>query len=269
MIIKPGSSQAGREPGDSSEADSLARARLITRAPATLRLLGEQKAMGLAKSLDAPNLDLVEGLAHRFLIESASTPVVSELFGAIRSGLEGCEAYSGEVRAYFDALTWELVTFLEARHDLQRSGSLGYLRTFTGTPPGEAKLQSDYADWLRRGKLGGRIQVEVPNVATGRVDIQVGFGTVRFFLEVKRETSDSSRAALEASYLTQAAEYSGTNAQLGQLVVLDLTPKPDGVKHLSELAWVATHRPSGSAVDRFIVVGVVPGNRPTPRQYSV
>jgi hypothetical protein len=149
------------------------------------------------------------------------------------------------------------------------SGDLAYLKPFPrGKAPQEERLQTDYADWLRRGQLVGRIQVEVRNVATGRVDIQVGFGTIRFYIEVKRELNDATNASLEKSYLAPAADYSGTNAALGQLVVLDLTKHPDGVRRLKETAWVATHRPTGSAVDRFVVVGVVVGNRDTPRSYS-
>jgi len=87
-------------------------------------------------------------------------------------------------------------------------------------------------------------------VATGRADIRVGFGATRFFVEVKRELRDSSRPALERSYLAQAADYSGTSATLGMLLVLDLTPHPTGVRHLSECAWVTRWRPTGSDRDR-------------------
>ena len=121
---------------------------------------------------------------------------------------------------------------------------------------------------LKRGQLAGRIQVEVSNVATGRVDIQVGFGTIRFYVEVKRELDNATDRALEKSYLAQAADYSGTNAALGQLLVFALTNYPDGVRHLSECAWVTTHRPAGSSVDRYVVVSIVIGNRDTPRTYS-
>src|SRR4051794_28736580 len=110
--------------------------------------------------------------------------------------------------------------------------------------------------------------MEARHVATGRVDIQANFGTVRFYIEVKCEERDASDAALEKSYLTQAADYAGTNPTLGQLVVLDLTKHPDGVRHLRESAWVASHRPTGSSIDRYVAVGVVIGNRDTPRSCS-
>jgi len=95
-------------------------------------------------------------------------------------------------------------------------------------------------------------------------DIQASFGTVHFYIEVKREERDASNAALEKSYLRRAADYSGTSKALGQLVVLDLTDLTDGVRHLRETAWVTSHRPTGSEVDRYVVVG----NRGTPRSCS-
>jgi hypothetical protein len=50
--------------------------------------------------------------------------------------------------------------------------------------------------------------------------------------------------------------------------VLDLTPHLAGVPHLSECAWLARRRPPGSSVDRYVVVGLVIGNRLSPSAYS-
>ena len=48
--------------------------------------------------------------------------------------------------------------------------------------------------------------------------------------------------------------------------MLDLTPHPRGVPHLSECAWVARRRPPGSSVDRYVVVGLVIGNPAHPER---
>ncbi|WP_431884242.1 hypothetical protein [Micromonospora gifhornensis] len=269
LTDRPVEQRHAREPDNPAEDDLPTLERLITRAPSLLAVLGQHKAELLARDINEVALDIMEGVAYRRISESAGGPAVDLLKRKFDAGLQGCPDYAGRVRQYFDLLNWELATFLATRHDMQLSGTLAYLKPFTpGQAPHEEKLQTDYANWLRGGQLAGRIQVEVSNVATGRVDVQVGFGTIRFYIEVKRELADATDASLERSYLAQAADYSGTNATLGQLLVLDLTEHPDGVRQLRETAWVATHRPAGSSVDRYVVVGVVIGNRSTPRSYS-
>jgi hypothetical protein len=193
--------------------------------------------------------------------------VIAGLLERLTAELKACPDYAGTVRHAYDAVVEETVTFLATRHDMQHSANVDYLKPTT-PPAREVRLQDDFADWLRRGKLAGHVDVEVPNVATGRVDIKLGFGAIRFYVEVKRELRDASRDTLERSYLAQAADYSGTSAALGILLVLDLTSHPAGVRHLSECAWVTRHRPAGSDVDRYVLVGVVVGNRRAPSAYS-
>ncbi|ADU09669.1 hypothetical protein ML5_4161 [Micromonospora sp. L5] len=269
LTERPIEQRHAREPGAASEDDSPALLRLVERAPSLVARLGLEKAMRAAQGMTDDALDLMEGVAYRETFDAAAGPQVDLIRRKLEADLAKCPDYAGRVRQYFDLLTWELATFLAARHDVQLTGKLAYLKPFpAGRAPHEEKLQVDYFDWLQRGKLVGRVQFEVSHVATGRVDIQAGFGTVRFYIEIKRELHDASNAALEKSYLTQAADYAGTNSALGQLLVLDLTDHSDGVRHLRESAWVATHRPTGSSVDRYVVVGVVIGNRDTPRSYS-
>jgi hypothetical protein len=243
--------------------------RLVSLAPSMVAELGLPDAARLAHQVDDDSLRLVEGMAYNAIVRRGSLrdPVIADLLERLGTDLRPCPDYTGSVRQYFDALIAETVAFLATRHDLQRSAAVDYLSP-AHPPPREVRLQDDFADWLRRGLLAGHIDVEVPNVATGRVDIKVGFGTTRFFVEVKRELRHSSRADLERSYLAQAADYSGTSAVLGMLLVLDLTSHRAGVPHLSECAWVARRRPAGSDVDRYLVVGRVIGNRLTPSTYS-
>ncbi|MFI5845689.1 hypothetical protein ACIA8K_38900 [Catenuloplanes sp. NPDC051500] len=258
----------GSQPGEYL-ADESERVRLLGLAPTLLTELGAADAASIAKLLDDDRLRLVEGIAYNSAVRRAALrePVTARIIDRITADLQPCRAYAGTLRHSFDALVEETVMFLATRHDLQRSAAVNYLHP-SSPPPLEARLQDDFADWLRRGPLVGRIDVEVPNVATGRADIKVGFGASRFFIEVKRELQDGFSEALERSYLAQAADYSGTSAQLGMLLVLDLTAHPDGVRHLDECAWVTRHRPAGSTVDRYVLVAVVTGNRSTPSAYS-
>jgi hypothetical protein len=110
--------------------------------------------------------------------------------------------------------------------------------------------------------------VERSDIALGRADVIVTFGTIRYLTEIKRELTDATRQSIEEHYLYQAAEYGNTNVPFGQLLVLDLTPHPDGTARLDESVWLARHRPAGTTKDRMVVVGVVAGNRSTPHALS-
>ena len=269
LTDRPADQRHSREPGTASEDDPSQLDRLRERAPSLVRGLGEEKALIVARGATDEALDLMEGISYRRAYDANAGAQVDILFHKIQNGLAECPDYTGRVRREFDLITWDLVTFIASRHDLETSGDLAYLKPIAGGKvPGEEALQTDYLGWIQRGHLAGRAQPEARNVATGRADIQVNFGTVRFFIEVKRETSNASDAAMEKSYLIQAADYSGTNPTLGQLIVLDLTKHDDGVRHLRDCVWVTKHRPTGSATDRYIVVGIVIGNRGTPRSYS-
>jgi hypothetical protein len=258
-----------RHPARPAAPDVALRERLVGSAPTLIAELGMSTAAQIAGQLDDVSLQLVEGLAYNATVRRASTrdPVIAGLLERLTAELKACPDYTGAVRHAYDAVVEETVAFLATRHDMQHSANVDYLKPTT-PPAREVRLQDDFADWLRRGKLAGHVDVEVPNVATGRVDIKLGFGAIRFYVEVKRELRDASRDTLERSYLAQAADYSGTSAALGILLVLDLTSHPAGVRHLSECAWVTRHRPAGSDVDRYVLVGVVVGNRRAPSAYS-
>jgi hypothetical protein len=258
------------DPADAEDISGQHRQRLVATAPTLLAELGEQRAERVAANLDDHLLRLVEGIAYNGTVQRAlaGDPTVGALIDQLSAGLAKCTDYRGTTRHQFDLLLHETAMFLVIRHDLQRSGSLDYLKPFRGLPPKEAHLQNDFADWLRSGRLAGRVDVEVPNVATGRADIKISFGSTRFYIEIKRELHDASRLAIERSYATQAADYAGTSAALAILLVLDLTDHTDGVRHISECAWVTSKRPAGSEVDRYLAVGLVIGNRGTPSSYS-
>jgi len=134
--------------------------------------------------------------------------------------------------------------------------------------PVEADLQQDYYQRLATGQLGGSVSVEPTDIATGRADVIVTFGTLRYLTEIKRELSNSTRAKLEDKYIRQAAEYGNTNVPFGQLLVLDLTPHPYGAPRVDESVWLARHRPPGTTTERLVIVGAVTGNRPAPHDLS-
>jgi hypothetical protein len=278
---QPRSSSSGSDDGDRSDDEPHPpnTTRLHTLAPALTRVLGEQKAAMLAEGLDDDSLRTVEGLAYSGDLTRSRTshPVLDPLLDEILRELAQSPAFVGETRSTFGLLVEQTLLFLFSRADLttktwglHKEKNKDYRRLLKKGEkrPLEEDLQQDYHQWLATGQLAGLCSVEMSDVATGRADVLVTFGTIRYLTEIKRETARADKAKLEAKYLQQAAEYGNTNVPFGQLLVLDLAPHPDGTSRIDESIWVARHRPQGTNRDRSVVVGVVAGNRPTPSGLS-
>jgi hypothetical protein len=259
--------------------------RLYRLAPLLVRTMGEEAAIGLTADLADDMVTFLGGLAEqaeqsRF---DANDPVVLPILNRILDQLTGHPHYTGRVPVTFSALVYQMVLFLKSRLDLNKTSLLGKRRR-NGEPvydyrqrpekdqpqPLEEDLQLDFRSWLDSGPLHHAVSAEPIDLALGRGDIIVRFGALHYLAEIKKDDEDNSRQHVETAYLTQTAEYSNTNVPFGLLLVLDLTPKTSssGTLRLDELIWVATHRPTGAAVDRKVVVGVLPGNRLPPSEYS-
>ena len=105
--------------------------------------------------------------------------------------------------------------------------------------------------------------MEQHDVAAGRADITVTQNH-KFTIEVKRELTDVSPAALLKAYGGQAAAYSVTGPAVSLEMVLDLTNQVHGTPSLEESVWVQEVAISGGQ-PRHVVTHVVHGNRVTPR----
>jgi len=269
---------------DSPDGDPHDPERLYRLAPMLVRTLGLQTASELAASLSDTQVSAIGGLAEQVDHSryAADDPVVTPLLDSIHDELSDHPDFTGEVRATVTALVLQTLLFLKSRLDLTRASLVGksidgkeaydYRRQpRSGQRKAlESDLQRDFHSWLLSGPLQSAVSVEPIDLALGRGDVIVRFGSIRYLAEIKKDETDCSREKIEATYLTQAAEYSNTNVPFGLLLVLDLTTKTSsgGTKRLDELVWIATHRPIGATTDRKVVVGVLPGNRLSPSEYS-
>lgn len=178
----------------------------------------------------------------------------------IRRSLEQNPAFGTSSGAAFMQLVTTTLRFLRQTADT----SAKYLRPFLkGEEPLESSLQEHFYWYLAAAGLGDSAFMEVPNVATGRVDVLViGEGGTRFVTEVKRELSDVSFSSVARAYFGQAADYQVNNEPLGQLLILDLTDHSTGVPAVADSIHVETREVGGSL--RTIVIYIVRGNRPVP-----
>ncbi|MEV0675947.1 hypothetical protein AB0I60_05425 [Actinosynnema sp. NPDC050436] len=271
--------------GNPEDGGSQATQRLYRLAPLLVRTMGEKAAVELTAGLTDDKVAFLGGLADqadqsRF---AANDPVVLPIVNHILDQLAGHPHYTGRVPVTFSALVYQTVLFLKSRLDLNKTSLLGKRRRNgepvydyrqrpekDQPPPLEEDLQLDFRGWLDSGPLHHAVSAEPIDLALGRGDIMVRFDALHYLAEIKKDDDDNSRQHIEATYLTQTAEYGNTNVPFGLLLVLDLTPKTStsGTLRLDELIWVATHRPIGATVDRKVVVGILPGNRLPPSEYS-
>lgn len=274
-------SSTGEDDGDDDPGGA---ERLYRIAPTVVQNLGFEEASRITAGLSDTALATVEGLAYNSDVGrlKASDPLIIPLLNKILKELSAHPAFIGEVRHTFSVLVEETLLFLKSRADLSRSGLFGPGKK--DDPPydyrrkpergqrkaAEGDLQRDFHHWLEDGKLHGSVSVEPVNVAMGRADVIVHFGSLQYLTEIKQDPNDNSRQHIEDAYLTQAAEYSNTNAPFGQLLVLDLTPKTStsGTRRIDELVWTTKHLPDNATTVRAVVVGIVTGNRITPSAYT-
>ncbi|GAT68825.1 hypothetical protein PS9374_04490 [Planomonospora sphaerica] len=268
------------EPGRGAVANRLHRI-----APTLVLLLGVDRALSIAEDLTDAALADIEGIAYTSDVArlKASDPLIVPMLDGFIKDLSAHPAFTGDVRQTFSALVEQTLLFLKSRSDLTRTSLFGAGKK--DDPPYdyrrkpeknqreavEADLQRDFHGWLLAGPLHNIVLVEPIDVEMGRADVMVHFGSLRYLTEMKKDSDDNTHGHIETKYLTQAAQYTNTNAPFGQLLVLDLTPKTtiaDGTRRIDELVWLATHRPQDAVIDRYVLTGIVTGNRVTPSAYS-
>lgn len=203
-------------------------------------------------------------LSHTNHLNSANGTAASrtetEMLGRLRDGLVSNPAFATDAGASFFALVTTTLRFLRLCADAARS----YTRPVTKEDvPLENELQDHYYWYLGGVGLGDFTYLEVPNIATGRVDVLVlGDGGVRFITEVKRERRKATIDEIADAYFGQASDYQANNAPLGQLLVLDLSDHSHGIPGVSDSVGVAS-RTVGEQL-RSVVIFIVRGNRPPP-----
>jgi hypothetical protein len=175
-----------------------------------------------------------------------------------------------EIKRGFNILFYSSLLFLKSRMDSSKTNfkELSYLFEQKSKPL-ESELQKDYYQFMLSALLHGNTSVEKSDVASGRVDVHFSYAKFNISAEIKRDWEDCDFDALKTKYLGQASEYSNTDAKLGFLIVLDLTPKPNGVKSIETNVKVEIVEKENDPIKRAIVVIVLPGMRKTPSAIKI
>lgn len=191
-------------------------------------------------------------------------PTQRELLDNLKGELEQNSAFTGDAGKDFMSLVHSTVRFLAHVSDVRPSYTAQW--TENEDAPLERTVQDAFKAFLDSSDLAGRSAVEVSSIGGGRADVVLYFNEgTRYVTEVKRDFKRTHRADLEKAYLPQTVAYQATNVPLGQLLVLDLTPRREASsERLDKSVWVTHNRDADGVVVASTVVTVVRGNRPTP-----
>jgi hypothetical protein len=224
----------------------------------------------VAASESAPNLlrTLNEGAKTRARLKAReSDPIVDQLLERVMVSLKECPGLGGTALDEFTEMLTCILKFAADRANIGRMNGgpiVHYLfEPENGKPFTESFLQIDVATWLKATPLRRFVEMEQHDVAAGRADITVAQNH-KFTIEVKRELTNVSPAALLKAYGGQAAAYSVTGPAVSLEMVLDLTDQVHGTPSLEESVWVQEVPISGGQ-PRHVVTLVIHGNRVTPR----
>ena len=122
-------------------------------------------------------------------------------------------------------------------------------------------------DWLRSGALLQGIPIyEAQKLGGGRADITVVFTAHRVVNELKRETCNSSRESMEATYAEQGSSYDATDYPFGIVTVIDVSAEPQTTPRLDKCVWLNEHEDEGGV--RWLVFVRVPGRLSTPSEHT-
>lgn len=174
------------------------------------------------------------------------------------------------IQMAFKILLFHSLQFLKSRMDGSKTNNKDFSYLFEqNTKPLESELQQDYYRYMQSVLFHGNTTIEKSDVASGRVDVYFSFTRFNISAEIKRDWENCDFAVLRSKYLGQASEYSNTDAKLGFLLVLDLTPKPNGIKSIESCVKVEIVEKENDPIKRAIVVIVVPGMRKTPSSIKI
>lgn len=182
--------------------------------------------------------------------------VLTTLQGALSTSPD----YVGEVRNAVDEVVMQLVRFVSSRQNAQESRK-GYL---FDPDAEEGALHDDLYDYLWSA-LGSTVDIEVPQIGGGRVDLRVKYAGFSIYLELKVDDTKQPLSD-KGAYLNQAATYQATDIRIGFVVALRTQAFPRGGAHphLTSLFTHAIVDVNGDEQPRHLVLVDVPGNRSSP-----
>jgi hypothetical protein len=196
-----------------------------------------------------------------------TSPFAEVVLERVRKELQASDLFEGELADDVMLVVRAVVNFLAARLNAPKPYQRESGNDAKGASAVEGDLQEDLFDWLQSGALLQGLPVYEPQkVGAGRADIAVAFTSHRVVNELKRETRDSSREAMQKTYAEQGSSYDATDYPFGLVTVLDVSAEPPTTPRLDTCVWVHKHEDDGGS--RWLVFVRVPGRLSTPSAHT-
>lgn len=217
-------------------------------AVATISQLGQENVARLATAVENT------GTARRVSLQEAR--ILQSLHGALSASPE----YAGEVKAAVDEVVLQMVRFVGNRQNAQENR-----KPYLFDPDAdEDALHEDLYDYLWSA-FGPSVDIEVPQIGGGRVDVRIKYAGFSIYLELK--VDDTKKPLSEkGAFLNQAVTYQATDVRIGFVVALRVKafPEAGAHPHLTSLFTHAVVTVKGDAELRHLVLVEIPGNRSSP-----
>lgn len=141
-----------------------------------------------------------------------------------------------------------------------------------GDKASERDLQDSLYKHFKYSNIAYASREEIRDFADGgRIDIVFNLDNYEFPVELKKTKKEISIESIREKYLEQVSTYIYSYEQLGIFVLLDLNTKEKPVNDVRNLVYLDYMQPLYELNDKFpdyIVVVIIPGNKPLPSQKS-
>ncbi|MFJ5792688.1 hypothetical protein ACIP9G_21740 [Lysinibacillus sp. NPDC093197] len=184
--------------------------------------------------------------------------------------------YSEQKLNTFMRILEETIRYLMLTVKSKRSDDFNYLYIEKHNGKGDKASERDFQDSLYKHFLYSKIayasEEEINNFADGgRIDIVFKLNNLTFPIELKKTKNPISKVSIREKYLEQLHTYIYSYDQLGIFAVLDLNEKTAPVNDVRELVYLDNIKPLYKVENKypdFIVVVIIPGNKPLPSDKS-
>jgi hypothetical protein len=202
--------------------------------------------------------------------------VGEEIFNRIlRSIEEKIPDYSKEKLQIFMSIVEEVIRYLILTVRFKKE-EFKFLYTEKHGGKGDKATERDLQDSLYKHFMYSNIayasREEIRNFADGgRVDIVFNIGNYEFPVELKKTKKEITIESIREKYLEQVSTYIYAYQQLGIFVLLDLNEKKKPVNDIRDLVYLDFMQPLydlGNKFPDYIVVVIIPGNKPLPSDKS-
>jgi hypothetical protein len=212
------------------------------------------------------NIDVYTG-------DTTGEEIYLEMLSSIKTAIPH---YSEQKLNIFMRILEETIRYLMLTVKSKRTEDFNFLYLEKHGGKGNKASERDFQDSLYKHYLYSKIayvaEEEISNFADGgRIDIVFKLNKFTFPVELKKTKNQISRDSVREKYLEQLHTYIYSYDQLGIFVVLDLNEKSAPVNDVRELVYLDNIQPLyelGNKYPDFIVVVIVPGNKPLPSDKS-